>query len=407
MIVADEAKKVSALPRIPRLAGLARGRAPLRIEMDPAKRLQTKGFGSMSKLDVLILPGDGIGPEVTAEGIKILQRACQLGGITLAIEEGAFGGASIDQYGEPITAAVLDRARKADAVLLGACGGPKWDNLPTEKRPEKGLLGLRAHMEVFANLRPAKLFPALAEASPLKAERANGFDFVVVRELVGGLYFGKPRFIQGEKGARTGANTMTYTEGEIARIGRVAFETARRRNKKLTSVDKSNVLEVMALWREVMTALGKEYPDVKLDHLYVDNCAMQLILRPTDFDVLVTENMFGDILSDLAAAATGSIGLLPSAALGERCALYEPVHGSAPDIAGQGKANPLAAILTIAMLLEHTAKRSDLGKAIDDAVSAVLASGLRTGDLARRGDPAVGTQAMGAAVLKEVEKRLA
>jgi len=305
---------------------------------------------------------------------------------------------------------VLDRARKADAVLLGACGGPKWDSLPTERRPEKGLLGLRAHMEVFANLRPAKLFPALAEASPLKADRASsggaGFDFVVVRELVGGLYFGKPRFIQGEKGARVGANTMTYTEAEIARIGRVAFETARRRNKKLTSVDKANVLEVMALWREVMTALGKEYPDVKLDHLYVDNCAMQLILRPTDFDVLVTENMFGDILSDLASAATGSIGLLPSAALGERCALYEPVHGSAPDIAGQGKANPLAAILTIAMLLEHTAKRTDLSKAIDDAVNAVLAAGLRTGDLARRGESAIGTHAMGAAVLKEMEKRL-
>jgi 3-isopropylmalate dehydrogenase len=380
----------------------------------------------MSKLDVLVLPGDGIGPEVTTEGIKILTRVCQSAGIALSVEEAEFGGACIDRHGEPITAATLDRARKADAVLLGACGGPKWDHLPTERRPEKGLLGLRAHMEVFANLRPAKLFAALAEASPLKAERAffpsggassnapalrggarAGFDFVVVRELVGGLYFGKPRFIQGEKGARVGANTMTYTEAEIARIGRVAFETARRRNKKLTSVDKANVLEVMGLWREVMTALGKEYPDVKLDHLYVDNCAMQLILRPTDFDVLVTENMFGDILSDLAAAATGSIGLLPSAALGEKCALYEPVHGSAPDIAGQGKANPLAAILTIAMLLEHTAKRVDLAKVIDDSVEAVLAAGLRTGDLARPGENVIGTAAMGQAVLEQVEQRLA
>jgi 3-isopropylmalate dehydrogenase len=307
---------------------------------------------------------------------------------------------------------VLDRARKADAVLLGACGGPKWDALPTDRRPEKGLLGLRAHMEVFANLRPAKLFAALAEASPLKAQRAMAqgkpFDFVVVRELVGGLYFGKPRFIQGEpgSGARVGVNTMTYTEDEIRRIGRVAFETARRRNKKLTSVDKSNVLEVMALWRDVMTALGKEYPDVALDHLYVDNAAMQLILRPTEFDVLVTENMFGDILSDLAAAATGSLGLLPSAALGEKYALYEPVHGSAPDIAGQGKANPLAAILTIAMLLEHTGRRIDLAGAVNGAVEDVLTAGLRTPDLARAGETAVGTTAMGKAVLAALEKRL-
>jgi 3-isopropylmalate dehydrogenase len=364
----------------------------------------------MSKLDVLVLAGDGIGPEVTVEALKVMRRACERGGIALQIEEGLFGGASIDKHGEPITAAVLDRARKADAVLLGACGGPKWDNLPTDRRPEKGLLGLRAHMEVFANLRPAKLFAALAEASPLKPERGitggKPFDFVVVRELVGGLYFGKPRFISGEKGARTGANTLCYTEDEIRRIGRVAFETARRRNKKLTSVDKSNVLEVMALWREVMTELHKEYADVQLDHLYVDNAAMQLILRPTDFDVLVTENMFGDILSDLAAAATGSIGLLPSAAIGEKCALYEPVHGSAPDIAGQGKANPLAAIMTIAMLLEHTAKRSDLAGAINTAVEDVLGAGLRTGDLARPGQSAIGTRAMGDAVLAALDKRL-
>jgi len=360
----------------------------------------------VSKLDVLVLPGDGIGPEVTTQGMAVLSLACKRGGIALSVEEGLFGGASIDAQGEPITTAVLDRAREADAVLLGACGGPKWDALPTNRRPEKGLLALREHMEVFANLRPAKLFAALAEAIPLKAERARGFDFVVGRELVGGLYFGKPRFIEGDKGTRRGVNTLTYTEDEIRRIGRVAFETARRRNKKLTSVDKANVLEVMALWREVMTALGKEYPDVKLDHLYVDNCAMQLILRPTDFDVLVTENMFGDILSDLAAAATGSIGLLPSAALGEKCALYEPVHGSAPDIAGQGKANPLAAILTIAMLLEHTAKRSDLAAAVNGAVEDVLAKGLRTGDLARSGEKTIGTTAMGEAVLAEVERRL-
>jgi 3-isopropylmalate dehydrogenase len=347
---------------------------------------------------------------VTVEGLKVLSRACEHAGITLNLEHGDFGGASSDKHGEPITAAMLDRARQADGVLLGACGGPKWDALPTDKRPEKGLLGLRAHMEVFANLRPARMFAALSAASPLKPERAQsggaGFDFIVVRELVGGLYFGAPRFVKGERGARVGANTMTYTEAEIRRIGRVAFETARKRRKKLTSVDKANVLEVMALWREVMTELGKEYPDVALDHLYVDNAAMQLILRPTDFDVLVTENMFGDIVSDLAAAATGSIGLLPSAAVGERYALYEPVHGSAPDIAGQGKANPLASILTVAMLLEHTARRADLAQAVNGAVEAVLASGLRTGDLARPGEKVIGTVAMGEAVLSELDKTL-
>jgi 3-isopropylmalate dehydrogenase len=360
----------------------------------------------MSKLDVLVLPGDGIGPEVTTQAIRVLKRACTHGQIDLSLEHDLFGGASIDKHGEPITTRTLDRARQADAVLLGACGGPKWDNLATEQRPERGLLSLRSHMEVFANLRPAKLFAPLAEASPLKAERAKGFDFVVVRELVGGLYFGKPRYMKGERGQRSAANTLTYTEAEITRIGRVGFETARRRNKKLTSVDKANVLEVMALWREVMTELGTEYPDVKLEHLYVDNCAMQLILRPTDFDVLVTENMFGDILSDLAAAATGSIGLLPSASLGEKCALYEPVHGSAPDITGQGKANPLAAILSVGMLLEHTAKRSDLAKAIDDSVLAVLQNGIRTADLARPGERVVGTAAITDSVLLEIEMRM-
>jgi 3-isopropylmalate dehydrogenase len=360
----------------------------------------------MSNLNVLVLSGDGIGPEVTTEALKVLELACKKGGITLAIEHGDFGGQSIDKHGEPITKSVLDRSRQADAVLMGACGGPKWDNLPTHQRPEKGLLALREHMEVFANLRPARLFAALAEASPLKADRANNFEFVVVRELVGGLYFGKPRFIEGEKGKRRGVNTLTYTEDEIRRIGRVAFETARKRRKKLTSVDKANVLELMGLWREVMIELGQEYPDVKLDHLYVDNAAMQLILRPSDFDVLVTENMFGDILSDLAAAATGSIGLLPSAALGEKYALYEPIHGSAPDIAGQGKANPLAAILTVGMLLEHTAKRTDLAQAVSGAVEAVLDKGLRTGDIAKKGEPVIGTSAMGEAVVLELSKKL-
>lgn len=360
----------------------------------------------MTTLDVLVLEGDGIGPEVTAEALKVLSRAAALSSITLNIERGPFGGVSIDQHGEPITQAVLDRSLQAHATLLGACGGPKWDALPTNQRPEKGLLRLREHMQVYANLRPAKLFKALADASPLKAERAAGFDFVVVRELVGGLYFGKPRSVSGPAGQRVGVNTMTYTESEIARIGKIAFETARLRKKKLTSVDKANVLEVMGLWRDVMTQLGKSYPDVELSHLYVDNAAMQMILRPTDFDVLVMENMFGDILSDLSAAATGSIGLLPSAALGDKLALYEPIHGSAPDIAGQGKANPLAAIMTIAMLFEHTLRKPEIALAVNGAVEDVLDAGLRTGDIAKRGENVIGTREMGDAVLRAVEKRL-
>jgi len=361
----------------------------------------------MATLDVLVLEGDGIGPEVTAQALRVLSRVSELASFTLNLERAAFGGASIDQYGEPITQAVLDRALSAHATLMGACGGPKWDALPTAQRPEKGLLRLREYMQVYANLRPAKLFRALADASPLKADRAAGFDFVVVRELVGGLYFGKPRGVEGAPGQRVGVNTLTYTEAEIERIGRVAFETARQRKRKLCSVDKANVLEVMGLWRDVITQLGKQhYPDVELSHLYVDNAAMQLILRPTDFDVLVTENMFGDVLSDLSAAATGSIGLLPSAAIGDKLALYEPIHGSAPDIAGQNKANPLAAIMTVAMLLEHTLRRSELAHAVYAAVEDVLEAGVRTGDIAKPGEAVVGTQQMGDAVLAAVTRRL-
>lgn len=360
----------------------------------------------MTTLNVLVLEGDGIGPEVTAEAVAVMQRACELGGIDLNIEKDAFGGASIDACGEPISQGVLDRAKRADGVLLGACGGPRWDDLPTEKRPEKGLLRLREHLEVFANLRPAKLFSALSQACPLKPERAQGFDFIVIRELVGGIYFGKPRKVEGAPGARVGLNTLIYSEAEIERIGRVAFETARLRKKQLVSVDKANVLEVMGLWRDVMTQLSKEYADVQLSHLYVDNAAMQLVLRPAEFDVMVTGNMFGDILSDLAAAATGSIGLLPSAALGKGAGLYEPVHGSAPDIAGQGKANPLAAIMSAAMLLEHTAKRSDLGQAINQSVESVLNLGHRTGDLANGSDRVIGTAEMGGLVMEELNKRL-
>jgi 3-isopropylmalate dehydrogenase len=361
---------------------------------------------AMATLDVLVLEGDGIGPEVTAEALRVLGRVCERASIAVNVEHALFGGASIDEHGEPITQAVLDRALQANATLMGACGGPKWDSLATDKRPEKGLLRLREYMNVYANLRPAKLFRALADASPLKTERAAGFDFVVVRELVGGLYFGKPRSVTGAPGQRVGLNTMTYTEQEIVRIGEVAFETARLRKRKLCSVDKSNVLELMGLWREVMITLGKSYPDVELSHMYVDNAAMQLILRPTDFDVLVMENMFGDILSDLSAAATGSIGLLPSAAIGDGRALYEPIHGSAPDIAGQGKANPLAAIMTVGMLFEHTLKRADLAASINGAVEDVLDQGKRTGDIAKRGERVISTREMGDAVLAALDRRL-
>jgi 3-isopropylmalate dehydrogenase len=375
-------------------------------ELQLARGVIYRVENSMTTLNLLVLEGDGIGPEVTGQALRVLGRVAELASITLNLEKAPFGGASIDLHGEPITQKVLDRARATHATLLGACGGPKWDGLPTEKRPEKGLLRLREHMEVYANLRPAKLFRALAEASPLKAERATGLDFVVVRELVGGLYFGKPRSVQGKPGARVGVNTMTYTEAVIIRIGRVAFETARSRKKKLCSVDKANVLEVMGLWRDVMTQLGKQYSDVALSHLYVDNASMQMILRPTDFDVLVMENMFGDILSDLSAAATGSIGLLPSAAIGDKLALYEPIHGSAPDIAGQNKANPLAAIMTVAMLLQYTLKRPELAAAVNGAVEEVLDQGARTADIAKQGEKVLSTSQMGEAVLKAVERRL-
>jgi 3-isopropylmalate dehydrogenase len=352
----------------------------------------------MTTLKVLVLEGDGIGPEVTKPAVEVLQRMAQRGGFSVNLEHAEFGGASIDAHGTPVTQATLDLAKASDAVLLGAVGGPKWDELPTDQRPEKGLLALRQHLEVFANLRPARLFPALADASPLKRERANDFDFIVIRELVGGIYFGKPRGVEGAPGQRKGFNTLVYTESEIRRIGQVGFETARRRKKRLVSVDKANVLEVMGLWRSVMNELAKAYPDVELSHLYVDNCAMQLILNPSHYDVLVTGNMFGDILSDLAAAATGSIGLLPSASLGVGAGLYEPVHGSAPDIAGQGKANPLAAILSVGMLLEHTLKRPDLAQQVHAAVDKVLAQGYRTGDLGPGPKP-VGTQGMRDAVI--------
>lgn len=365
----------------------------------------------MSSLQILILGGDGIGPEVTEQALRVLDVCAQSAGIEVRLERALFGGASIDDCGLPANPKVLELAKKADAVILGAVGGPKWDNLPSAKRPERGLLELRSTLQVYANLRPAKLFGALVEACPLRPERALGMDFVVVRELIGGIYFGEPRGVTEQSGQRRGVNTMAYTESEIRRIGKVAFETARGRKKKVLSVDKANVLEVQALWRAVMTELSASYPDVELSHMYVDNCAMQLILNPLHFDVIVTSNLFGDILSDEAGALTGSIGLLPSASLGDKHALYEPVHGSAPDIAGTGKANPLAAILSVALLLEHTLKRPDLAHAVTRSVENVLDRNLRTADIASRrpssGESLVSTTQMGDAVLHEVRVCLA
>jgi 3-isopropylmalate dehydrogenase len=361
----------------------------------------------MSKLEVLVTAGDGIGTEVTREAVRVLELMAERAKVSIHLEHEAFGGASVDQHGVPVTDAVLKRATEVDAVLLGAVGGPKYDTLPAEKRPEKGLLALRSAMGVYANLRPAKIFPVLADASPLRKDLAQNVDYVVVRELIGGLYFGKPRSLTGEPGKQVGINTLTYTEDEIRRIGRKAFEIALQRKKKVCSIDKANVLETMVLWRKTMEALSKDYPEVALSHMYVDNCSMQLVLNPGQFDVLVCENLFGDILSDEAGATTGSIGLLPSASLGEKCALYEPIHGSAPDIAGQNKANPLAAILSVGMLFEHTLKNRGLAETIERAVSAVLEAGYRTGDIFRgdqEGKRLVGTREMGDAVVEMLKK---
>lgn len=350
---------------------------------------------------VLLLPGDGIGPEIVTEAEKVLHRINERFSLGLSFETALVGGAAIDATGEPLPDNTLDMARKADAILLGAVGGPQWDHLEMAKRPEKGLLGLRSNLELFGNLRPAILYPQLASASSLKPEVVSGLDILIVRELTGGIYFGQPRGIRElEGGERQGFNTYVYKESEIVRIGRVAFEAAQQRNKKLCSVDKANVLEVTVLWREVMNELAKEYPDVELSHMYVDNAAMQLVRAPKQFDVIVTGNMFGDILSDEAAMLTGSIGMLPSASLNSaKQGMYEPCHGSAPDIAGQGIANPLATILSAAMMLRYSLGEEDAALAIEAAVSKVLDQGLRTADIMSEGARKVSTREMGEAVL--------
>src|SRR5580700_1549188 len=339
------------------------------------------------QLNLLILPGDGIGTEVTLEAVKVLEKVAGKFHHQLSINEGLLGGIAIHKTGTPLPQETIDAALKADAILMGAVGLPEFDNVPPEKRPEKGLLGIRKVLGVYANLRPVRAYAALLDSSPLKNDRVAGTDMIIVRELTGGIYYGTPRGIT-EGGAETRAvNTMVYTRTEIERVSRMAFHLARGRRKKVTSVDKSNVLENSQLWRRVVTEVGREFPEVALDHILVDNCAMQLVLNPTRFDIVLTENMFGDILSDEAAVLAGSIGMLPSASIGDRkpsgawVGLYEPVHGSAPDIAGQNKANPFGAIGSVAAMLEYSFGLKEEALAVNQAVESVLNSGQVTADL--------------------------
>jgi len=350
---------------------------------------------------ILVLPGDYIGPEIMAEAVRVLQEVDSRFGLSLELEYGLLGGAAIDATGVPLPAETLASARAADAILLGAVGGPKWDGVERHLRPERGLLGIRSELQLFGNLRPAILYPQLADASSLKPEVVAGLDILIVRELTGGIYFGEPRGIRTlENGEREGFNTYVYRESEIRRIAHLAFNLARKRDRRVCSVDKANVLEVTMLWREVMEAVGAEYPDVELSHMYVDNAAMQLLRAPKQFDVMVTGNMFGDILSDAAAMLTGSIGMLPSASLDQAGrGMYEPCHGTAPDIAGQGKANPLATILSVAMMLRYTLACPEGADAIEQAVGTVLDRGLRTPDIHTPGQQLVDTTGMGDAVI--------
>ena len=347
-------------------------------------------------MKICVLPGDGIGPEITAEAVRVLNAL----DLKFEMEEALLGGGAVDATGSPYPEATQKLAREADAVLFGSVGGPKWDALPRELRPERGLLGIRKDLNLFANLRPAILYPELANASTLKPEVVAGLDILIVRELTGDIYFGQPRGVREENGERVGFNTMVYSESEIRRIGHVAFQAAQKRNKKLCSVDKMNVLECTQLWRDVMTEIAHDYPDVELSHMLVDNAAMQLVKAPKQFDVMVTGNMFGDILSDEASMLTGSIGMLPSASLDDKNkGLYEPSHGSAPDIAGKGIANPLATILSAAMMLRYTFGLEEQAQRVENAVKKVLAQGYRTGDIYERGTNKVGTREMGDAVL--------
>jgi 3-isopropylmalate dehydrogenase len=356
---------------------------------------------------LLVLPGDGIGQEIVAEAVKVLDVVREEFGFALEMEHATVGGTAYDLHGDPLPQETLKLAKDADAILLGAVGGVQWEALPRDKRPEKGLLGLRAELNLFANLRPAILYPQLAEASTLKPEVVSGLDLMIVRELTGDIYFGQPRGIHTlENGEREGFNTMRYAEHEIERIARVAMDVAMQRGKRVCSVEKANVLEAGELWREVVTRVAKDYPAIELSHMYVDNAAMQLVRAPKQFDVVVTGNIFGDILSDEAAMLTGSIGMLPSASLdANNKGMYEPIHGSAPDIAGQNKANPLATILSVSMMLRYTLNQAALAEHIDQAVGVVLDQGIRTADIASAGTKTVGTREMGDAVVAALRKQ--
>ena len=359
---------------------------------------------------LVILPGDGIGHEVMAEVKKLISWLEKNAGLPFNVHDDCIGGTAIDKYGVPLADETLTKCRKADAILLGAVGGPKWDKVDYNIRPEAGLLKLRKELDLFANLRPAIVFDALVDASTLKPEIVKGLDILIVRELTGGVYFGQPRGIETlPNGERRGFNTQTYTTSEIRRVGKVAFELARKRGGKVCSCEKANVMESGKLWREEMTALHKDYSDIALTHMYADNCAMQLLRNPQQFDVIVTDNLFGDILSDEAAMLTGSLGMLPSAALGAPGSpgLYEPVHGSAPDIAGQGKANPLATILSFAMALRYSLERGDIADKIEKSVQSVLSQGLRTADIMAKGCRQINTAEMGDAVLEQLGHTMA
>ena len=358
----------------------------------------------MKKFKIAVLKGDGIGPEIVDATLRVLEKVAELYGVEFSFQEGLIGGIAIDKTGDPLPDETLELCKSSDAVLLGAVGGPKWDDLPTHKRPEKGLLRIRKELDLFANLRPAKVWEPLIDSSPLKPEVVKGTDMLVVRELTGDVYYGEPRGIFEENGKRVGVNTMKYSEDEIRRVVRKAFEIARKRRKKLTSVDKSNVLEVSGLWKEIVEEEKKNFPDVELEHLYVDNCAMQIVRRPSTFDVIVTGNIFGDILSDEAGVVVGSLGMLPSASVGERYALYEPVHGSAPDIAGKGIANPIATILSASMMLKYSFSMDDAADLLERAVEEVLRKGYRTPDIYSEGCKKVGTREMTDKIIETLEE---
>lgn len=351
---------------------------------------------------ITVLPGDGIGPEVVGEAVNVLHTVAKTSGFEIETKYADVGGVALDKYDEPLPSKTLELCKSGDAVLLGAIGAPQYDTLPSHKRPERGLLGLREGLGLFANLRPAKVYPSLLEASSVKKELIEGIDIFIVRELTGGVYFGEPRGFDEQNGGR-GFNTMVYEKNEVERIARVAFEAAQKRNNKLTSVDKANVLEVSQFWRKIVLKVAEDYPDVQLDHMYVDNCAMQLIRWPKQFDVILTGNLFGDILSDEASMLTGSLGMLPSASVGSDTAMYEPVHGSAPDIAGQNIANPIATIASIAMMLKYSFDRTKEAEAIENAIDQILQKGYRTKDIAGDGTHVVSTKEMGKLISEQVQ----